>query len=381
MANPRVVAAALALVPFTSIGLARFAYGLILPEMRSDLGWSYFEAGVVTTGNAAGYLAGAAMGAAMARRYGEWWVIVVGVAGMALSLVLTSAVSSLSLIVVFRFLAGLFGGWSFVAGSTRAAQLSRAGAPSALIWYPAGAGMAVVISAAGQSIIEATVEGWRVSWLALGALGVLSAVVLAVIVPQAEQGAAPQRSDVAAREKGLEFSYGLFGLGYISYVTFVVAYVKTGDSGLSPVVFWGVLGAASVAAAFLWPPLFAKYTAGAMYPLTLAICSAGVFAIIISRSSIGAMTSAILVGGSFLAVVSGVTASARDRVRPDGWASAIGWLTVVFGAGQTLGPLLGGALGDSDAGLRLGLGASAAILAAGAVVASVDRRAALTAQA
>lgn len=374
MRSDRVIAATLTLVPFTSIGLARFAYGLVLPEMRDDLSWSYFDAGVVTTGNAAGYLVGAALGAWMARRYGEWWVVVVGVAGMGLTLAATAAVSSLLLITMFRSFAGLFGGWAFVAGSIRAAQLSKRGAPSALVWYPAGAGMAVVVTAGGQAVIDATVGGWRVSWLALGGLGLASAVLLAVVVPSAEYEAAPQRSGVAAREKRLELSYGLFGLGYISYVTFVVAYVKSGESSLPATVFWAVLGVASVVAAFLWPPLFARHSAGAMYPLTLAICALGVLAIIVSRSSVGALGSAVLVGGSFLAVVSGVTASARDRVPPDGWGSAIGWLTVTFGAGQTLGPLLGGALGDSDAGLRLGLGASAVILGAGAIVALADHR-------
>jgi hypothetical protein len=44
-----------------------------------------------------------------------------------------------------------------------------------------------------------------------------------------------------------------------------------------------------------------------------------------------------------------------------------------------LGPLLGGALGDTSSGLRLGLAASAAILAAGALVALGDYRRATTA--
>ena len=53
------VAAALALAAAVSLGLARFSYALLLPPMRSDLGWSYFTAGAMNTVNAAGYLAGA----------------------------------------------------------------------------------------------------------------------------------------------------------------------------------------------------------------------------------------------------------------------------------------------------------------------------------
>ena len=57
--SPLLIAAALALGAAVSLGLARFAYALMLPPMRADLGWSYFTAGGMNTLNAAGYLAGA----------------------------------------------------------------------------------------------------------------------------------------------------------------------------------------------------------------------------------------------------------------------------------------------------------------------------------
>ena len=38
-------AAALALGAAVSLGLSRFAYALLLPPMRADLGWSYLTAG------------------------------------------------------------------------------------------------------------------------------------------------------------------------------------------------------------------------------------------------------------------------------------------------------------------------------------------------
>ena len=91
-------------------------------------------------------------------------------------------------------------------------------------------------------------------------------------------------------------------------------------------------------------------------------------------TAVTAVISASLFGASALAVVSGGSAAARDRVRPESWGAAIGRLTATFGVGQMLGPLLGGALGDTSSGLQLGLGASAAILAAGAVVALIDHQ-------
>ena len=53
------LALALSLGAAVSLGITRFAYGLLLPPMRTDLGWSYTLAGSMNTANAAGYLLGA----------------------------------------------------------------------------------------------------------------------------------------------------------------------------------------------------------------------------------------------------------------------------------------------------------------------------------
>lgn len=373
--SDQTIAIALTLVPFASIGLARFAFGLLLPAMRDDLSWTYFDGGLATTFNAAGYLAGAILGARAARRFGERTMIVWGSAGMAATLFGTALSGAFVPILVFRFGAGLFGGLAFVAAGTVATQLSKGSVPSALVWFPGGAGLAILVSAIGIPPVEAAFGGWKAGWIALGALSVVGTIVLAVALPERQlESQVTQSASMVDRIRGLEISYALFGLGYISYATFVVAYVRDGGADMSAVVFWAILGAATVVAAFVWPPLFARYTPGAMYPFTLVMCASGVALIIVDRSAVAAAVSASLFGGSALAVVSGVSAAARDRVRPESWGGAIGRLTATFGVGQMLGPLLGGALGDTGSGLRLGLGASATILAAGALVALIDHR-------
>ena len=47
------------LAPTIGLGIGRFAYSLVLPDMRDSLGWSYSAAGFMNTINAVGYLAGA----------------------------------------------------------------------------------------------------------------------------------------------------------------------------------------------------------------------------------------------------------------------------------------------------------------------------------
>jgi predicted MFS family arabinose efflux permease len=67
----RVVRAGLiALGPALALGVARFAYGLMLPAMKVDLGWTYAQAGWMNTANAIGYIAGAFTAGRMARVFG-----------------------------------------------------------------------------------------------------------------------------------------------------------------------------------------------------------------------------------------------------------------------------------------------------------------------
>jgi Uncharacterised MFS-type transporter YbfB len=49
----------LAMGTAVALGLGRFAYGLLVPSMRAELGWTLAQAGAQTTANGLGYLAGA----------------------------------------------------------------------------------------------------------------------------------------------------------------------------------------------------------------------------------------------------------------------------------------------------------------------------------
>ena len=56
-----VIVAAGALTLFSCLGLARFAYGMLLPGMRVGLGLGFDQMGFVSTGNFLGYLVSVAL--------------------------------------------------------------------------------------------------------------------------------------------------------------------------------------------------------------------------------------------------------------------------------------------------------------------------------
>ena len=69
-AHPARLILILSLAPTVGLGIGRFAYSLVLPDMRDALVWSYSAAGFMNTINAAGYLVGALLASRMIRRFG-----------------------------------------------------------------------------------------------------------------------------------------------------------------------------------------------------------------------------------------------------------------------------------------------------------------------
>lgn len=114
------VAVGLALGPAVALGLARFAYALLLPAMRDDLHWSFAAAGAMNTTNAIGYLA-----APLARWGGTRAMFVGGLCVTAAALLACAATTNLAALRVARTLAGAAKAGSFVLGGGLAA---RAGA-------------------------------------------------------------------------------------------------------------------------------------------------------------------------------------------------------------------------------------------------------------
>lgn len=378
--TPSWVVVGLAMGPAVAIGLARFAYALLLPPMRADLGWSFAQAGAMNTANAAGYLVGALVAAPLGARMGDKAVFAVGLVLTALAVGVSGLTAGFTLLMVLRVVAGFTGALAFVCGagltSVAAAGESKSRAPTLLGIYFAGAGAGVTASALAVPPLLETV-GWRGGWLVLGAIALASTAFGLLALRRAPE-AAPALTDGAHGGWSPRFmactlvAYGLFGAGYIAYATFIIAYLRSAEGFSSGDVtrFWSILGLSSVAAAFVWGRVLARLRGGSGIAATLTVLAIGTGAPLLWTAPAGAYLSAILFGGSFLAVLAAVASFARRSLKPHAVTGAIGLLTVVFGIGQCIGPVLSGALADGPSGLTAGLWLSVAILAVGAVIAT-----------
>ncbi len=372
--------------PVVALGFARFAYALILPAMVRDLGWSLATAGAMNTINALGYLLGALATARLANRWGLSRAFIVSLIVTSLALLGTGVLDSSIVIGLFRFVSGAAGGVAFVAGGGLVAQASAQDSShrAALLLgiYFGGAGLGIVLSAWTVPILLTAFPhmiGWRIAWGFLGSVGLLTligAVPAAYHVVQApslgDQG--PRVHTKFRQLRPMLMAYGLYGAGYIVYMTFIVVFLQR--HGVRPqeiVWFWTVLGSAATAFAFVWGGLLGRVSGGRGVAVLVVLVLSGVLLPLWSTAIIAVLGSAVLFGSAFLAVVTAVTTVARRNLPMQQWTPALASLTVAFGLGQSAGPLLAGLMSTGRGGVRTGLILSAVILTLGALTALTQR--------
>ncbi len=382
VAAPVRAALALAFAAAVSLGLARFSYALMLPPMRADLGWSYTTAGAMNTVNAAGYLMGALLTAGWLTRHDARRVLLCGGAVAALLLALHAGVRSDAALYALRFATGVASAASFVSGGVLAARLAGASGrlqPGTVLGlYYGGTGLGIVASAlCVPPFIATAAAGWPHAWTALAVLAGLATAFTAAFTR--ELHAPPGPRALRARLSWAPLAFGLaaylcFGLGYIGYMTFIVTLLRA--QGLAPATitaFYLLLGAAVIASSWIWAGLLQRWRGGGVLALLNGLLAAATLLPVLSPLPVAAFASGLLFGGVFLQVVAATTALVRHNLPADAWPAGITAFTIIFAAGQIVGPTLVGIVADGPGGLLRGLALSAGVLALGAVLATQQR--------
>jgi len=388
--RPLLAALALALAAAVSLGLARFSYALLLPPMRADLGWSYFTAGAMNTMNAGGYLVGALLAPRALRRLDARTLMLAGGAVAALLLPLHGAVRGDAMLYLLRGLTGVASAASFVGGGLLAERLAGAGGmrPGLVLGiYYGGVGIGIVASAvivpalAGAALPEATPgvapPQWPRAWLALGAAALAATAFTAAFtrgLGVAPLAAAPRRPFAWRRFGPALAGYTMFGLGYIGYMTFIVTLLREQGLGSGVVsAFYALLGAGVMVSPWLWAGLLQRWHGGGPLALLNALLALATLLPVLSADTTVVFASGLLFGGVFLSLVASTTALVRHNCEPAAWPAGIAAFTVVFAAGQIVGPSVVGVIADGAGGLQRGFVLSAAALALGALLAAAQR--------
>jgi len=363
---------------FTTIaahGFGRMAYTIILPAMKDGLKFDYTQLGLLGTGNFIGYLTMAIIGGFLAARFGIRIVITVALVLMGCTMILTGFAQSFGFAFAMRLLTGIGNGAAYVPAMALGSVwfvTRRRGFATGVV--SGGIGMGTLISGmVVPPILTAYgTDGWRFSWYILGsAVLLLSGVVFLFVRSHPEEkGLLPIGTD----EKGgippvpsnaypissfewiklyrvgpiwyLGTVYFFYGLSYIIYMIFFAAYLvkEMGFTQEWAGRLWAMVGGLSVFCGVIWGSISDRL--GRNRGAALAYLILGLSYIIygVLKIKFGFYLSAVMFGLTAWSIPTIMAAAAGDYVGPRLAPAGLGFITVFFGIGQALGPLLGGGI-------------------------------------
>jgi sugar phosphate permease len=354
---------------FACLGLARFAFGMLLPSMREALGLSYDEMGFLGTGNFAGYLVAVAMAPFLLRRFSPRQLIASGLFFIALCMSGIAVGESYLSVLLLYTCVGVGSGLANIPIMVLVSywfRREKRGQAAGLIVI--GSGFAIIFSGFIIPVLNASFgqSGWRVSWMLLALIILVVAVIAAVLIRNdpAEKGLEPvgktQELEYDPSASRGHFSpvrilshlgilYFIFGATYVIYGTFIVTTMveEYAFAEVSAGRFWSWVGFFSLFSGTLFGLLSDKI--GRKSGL-MTVFGVQTLAYLLAGSRLGPMAlfgSVVLYGAAVFAIPAIMAAAVGDYLGKARAAAAFSIITFCFAIGQTLGPALAGMVAES----------------------------------
>ncbi|MBV5279209.1 MAG: YbfB/YjiJ family MFS transporter [Campylobacteraceae bacterium] len=347
-------------IVFACLGLARFSFGMILPNMQSELSMNTTQAGIVGSANFIGYFIGLFAVANFYTKFGVAKLISRALWTQAASMLLMSLSPHYLWAATTYIITGFFGALANIAVMTYIAQVvppSIKGKATGFV--VAGIGLGIMVSGALVPLIELTFPfSWRLSWslfaLFIATVSIFTYKTLFTFTPHSSNR---DTHDTLTLQKissfgpfwRIGFLFFMFGMTAIMYMTFFVTaavnqwQVSTEISG----TFWAILGVSSLFSGPVFGMLsdrIGKYqTLGILF--SLQAIAHGLLSFSIPSSWL--LVSASLFGFSTWAVPSIMTILSSELFGSSHTARILGLITLFFGIGQIIGPLAAGIVTDA----------------------------------
>jgi len=368
-----VVAATGMLVVFGAVGLARFAFGIILPAMARDLGLGYAQQGTLGTSYFLGYLAILALLSVLpglVPKYGPRRLCTAGLLLVAVCLAAMSQNRDYFTLCLLYGLTGIGSGGAFVPAVTMATEWftpSHRGRGAGFII--SGAGIGIVVSGFLVPRLQPAfgLADWQMVWLifaiVVACLGLLTGLLLRD--RPADLGLQPLGAAIAvtANEQNgsgaiqghwpllayLGLIYAIYAATCLTYTTFIVT-VMVQDFAVTEAsagVLWALVGFLSIFSGALFGFLSDRLGRRPGMIIALVVQLFAFVLIAFDSGEFGLYLSVLLFGLSAWSLVSITAAAAGDYFGTNGAAAGFAILTLMFAVGQSLGPAGAGALSEA----------------------------------
>lgn len=348
------------LVIFSSLGLARFAYGVFLPGMQNGLGLSYERLGFIGTSNFAGYLFAVVVTPFLIRRFQHRATISTGLLLIGICLFSISRSSSYITILVLFTLVGVGSGFATVSMMVLLPHWFRSqqrGKAAGIIC--GGSGLGIIVSGFLIPYLNRTlgIDGWRSGWLIFSVISLAIAASVALLLRNtpSEMGLEPfGEASPAASEpftprsdsgKGslvlrLGILYLLFGVTFMVYGTFIVATMvkEFGFREATAGIYWSWVGFFSMFSGVVFGTISDRIGRKKGLALVFLVQAAANILVGFNCGPAGIIISVILFGAAFFAIPAIMAATVGDYLGASSAANAFVLITIFFAVGQTAGP-------------------------------------------
>ena len=360
-------------VKMAGLGFGRFAYPMLLPNMRGSLGFNYIEMGLLSGAIMMGYLLFSLIGGMLATRFGPKRIVIASLLCGAFSMFLIGKSSRFASLLFLTFSMG---------GSGAGAHISMTTLPMA--WFEEarlGRALGVVTGGTGLGIIVTGLllpyllsflggEAWRQCWLVLALITLLVAATGGVLLRErpSHMISLPRDSSrdqnpipPAGNRKGFTLRaiftiYFLFGFAYNIYATYFVAYMVEEVCLTEKAAgnIWAIFGWMCMGSGLIWGFLSDRMGRRKALLWNNSIIALSVLLPLLLHRPLFLGLSALLFGATFLGTVTVIAAAIGDQTGEER-ASVYGLVTLVHGIGQFLGTTLGGYLKELTGSFQLTL--------------------------
>ena len=365
-----VIVAVGALVLFSCLGLARYAYTMLLPAMQTGLQLSYDRMGLIGTANFSGYLVAVVLSPWLLRRFRPRAVISAGLLLIALCMAgISQSRGFLTAALLYAF-TGLGGGLANIPLMALVPCWFRSrvrGRAAGLII--GGNGLAIICAGYLIPLLnrQYAAAGWRLAWLLLAAITLLTALIAALWLRNtpAEKGLEPlgplqpeqhgslpvhheqQGDGVLLLRLGL--LYLAFGATFMVFGTFIVTSMvrESGFSEAQAGHYWSWVGFFSVFSGVGFGSLSDRIGRKQGLALVFLVQSTAYLLAGLKLGSIGLMLAIVLYGSAVFAIPAIMAAAVGDYLGTARAAASFATITIFFAVGQTIGPAVAGLLARS----------------------------------
>lgn len=365
-----IVVAVGVLVIFTCIGLARFAYTVLLPGMQEGLGLRYDKMGFIGTGNFIGYLAAILLCPLLLKRLSFRTAVSVGLSLIAVCMLGISFGRSFTMVFLLFALTGMGSGFANLPMMTLITnwfQREKRGRAAGLIVMGNGTGIIFVGILIPFLNRMYGADGWRHSWLVLGLISLAVAACAACFLRNhpGELGLMPvgrpmhAATDQVPFREGcgngrllvrIGFLYLIFGATFMIYGTFIVT-TMVSDYGFSEAkagLYWSWVGFFGLFSGVGFGTLSDFVGRNRSMALVFSLQTAAYLLAGLKFGSGTLLVSIILFGSTIFAIPAIMTATVGDYFGPTRAARAFSIATIFFAFGQITGPATAGLIAGAQ---------------------------------